>query len=75
MNLPAFGQKDGFTVKVEHAFGLDQELVNGTLYFNQHLQARGHPCFLDNTFSPHSPLFPSALVAKMEILILNQSNA
>lgn len=47
---PAFTQSDGFVRKVEQSFGINQNLVNGTLYFNQHLRSQGHPYLLDDVF-------------------------
>lgn len=43
------GQSD-FPELVEHAFGSDQELINGVQFSNHFGQIGGHPYFLDETF-------------------------
>ncbi|MCK4745443.1 MAG: hypothetical protein KAT15_00330 [Bacteroidales bacterium] len=35
---------------VDHAFGLDQDLVNGVQYYNRYLRSQGHPYFLEDRF-------------------------
>ena len=43
-------QAPGFEAAVDGAFGMDQELVNGSQYYNRHLQAAGHPYFMENSY-------------------------
>jgi hypothetical protein len=52
--IPVNGQQNSFAVRVQQAYGLDQDLVNGIQYHNEHLQALGHPYFLDDSFAKGS---------------------
>ena len=45
-----YSQAPGFESAVDGAFGMDQELVNGSQYYNRHLQAAGHPYFIINSY-------------------------
>ena len=48
--LPVSGQQTSLAGQVQKAYGLDQDLVNGTQYYNRYLRAQGHPYFLEKTF-------------------------
>ena len=56
--IPAGGQSHvtelegsvSYAQAVDRAYGLDQELINGTQYYNRYLMARGNPYFMDGSF-------------------------
>jgi hypothetical protein len=45
--FPSWCQQAPYADKVRQAYGLNQQLVNGTQYINRHFRARGHPYFGD----------------------------
>ena len=51
----------GFSEAVYGAYGMDQELVNGSQYYNRHLQASGHPYFMGDTYLSGSVLIDGRL--------------